>query len=108
MPKLYKLLDENGNQYLSEAKGEFGGYNGKDKIYGRMDCPSSLRWIAKGYYVDKRVFFKDEYTAVMAGFRPCACCMKNEYKRWKQDPVLFKETIIKEHNAEQQETELEP
>ena len=28
-------------------------------------------------------FFADEETAVAAGYRPCAKCMKEEYKKWK-------------------------
>ena len=28
--------------------------------------------------------FKDEATAIAAGYRPCAVCMKEEYKRWKE------------------------
>ena len=81
---MYKLLDENGKQYLSEEKGKFGG-NKALKIYGHLDCPSALRWIAKGYYVKNRVFFKDEVTAIAAGYRPCAVCMPNEYKKWKEE-----------------------
>lgn len=78
--KLYKLLDENGNEYLSEEKGELGG-NRKLKIYGRLDCPSALRYIAKGQYVKNRVFFKDEETAISAGYRPCGICMRKKYKK---------------------------
>lgn len=80
--KKYILTDGNGYQYLSDDKGLLGG-NKKLKIYGRLDCPSALRWIAKGYYVQNRVFFKDEQTAIKAGYRPCAVCMPDEYKRWK-------------------------
>ena len=80
---MYKLLDENGKEYLSEEKGLLGG-NKSLKIYGRLDCPSALKWIAKGYYVKNRVFFKDEETAIKAGYRPCAVCMPKEYKIWKE------------------------
>lgn len=83
MGKSYKLLDENGQEYLSTSKGKFGG-NKSLKIYGKLDCPSALRWIAKGYYVKNRVFFKDEETAIAAGYRPCAVCMPKEYKKWKE------------------------
>ena len=60
--KTYKLVDENGNPYLSQTPGTIGGYK-KRKIYGRLDCPSALRHIAKGEYVKYRVFFADEETA---------------------------------------------
>ena len=81
MDKLYKLIDENGNEYLSTTPGMLGG-NKRLKIYGRLDCPSAIRWIEKGYYVQHRVFFKDEETAISAGYRPCAICMKKEYNEW--------------------------
>ena len=43
------------------------------------------RAIEKGQYVQYRVFFKDEETAIAAGYRPCGICMKEKYK----DCVLF-------------------
>ena len=82
--KTYKLMDENGNIYVSEKPGTLGGYK-KRKIYGRLDCPSALRHIAKGEYVKHRVFFADEATAIKAGYRPCGICMKEAYKVWKAE-----------------------
>ena len=41
-----------------------------------------------GQYVKYRVFFKDEETAIAAGYRPCGVCMKAEYKRWKEQKAL--------------------
>ena len=76
-------MDENGNIYVSEQPGTLGGYK-KRKIYGRLDCPSALRHIAKGEYVKHRVFFADEATAIKAGYRPCGICMKEAYKVWKE------------------------
>lgn len=81
MEKKYHLLDENGNEYESETPGLLGGHR-RLKIYGRLDCPSALRHIANGHYVQHRVFFKDEETAIKAGYRPCGICMKKEYKAW--------------------------
>ena len=63
--KLYKLVGADGNPYFSEQKGILGGHKGL-KIYGRLDCPSALRHIARGGYVKHRVFFADEETAVAA------------------------------------------
>lgn len=80
--KKYKLLDKDGNEYLSENKGLLGG-NRRLKIYGRLDCPSANYYISKGQYVKYRVFFADEEIAINAGYRPCAKCMKKEYKNWK-------------------------
>lgn len=79
---MYKLRNEDNEEYLSEEPGTLGG-NKKLKIYGHLDCPNALRWIAKGYYVSNRVFFKNESTAIAAGYRPCGVCMPKEYKKWK-------------------------
>ena len=88
--KKYHLLDSNGKQYESDTPGTLGGHR-KLKIYGRLDCPSALRYIAKGQYVQYRVFFKDEETAIAAGYRPCGVCMKAEYKRWKEQKAMKKD-----------------
>ena len=84
--KKYKLIDSNGKEYFSDKPGTLGG-NKKLKIYGRLDCPSANRWVEKGYYVNNRVFFEDEQTAVKAGYRPCAVCMKEKYKKWKDNEI---------------------
>ena len=81
--KIYRLLGSDGETYESTIPGLLGGHK-KLKIYGRLDCPSALRYIAKGQYVKYRVFFKDEESAIAAGFRPCAKCMPEEYKLWKE------------------------
>lgn len=80
--KIYHLMGPDGKTYESDVPEALGGHR-KLKIYGRLDCPSALRYIAKGQYVQYRVFFKDEDTAIAAGYRPCGICMKEEYKRWK-------------------------
>ncbi|GFG55160.1 Ada metal-binding domain-containing protein [Mycolicibacterium agri] len=64
------------------ARGTLGGHR-KTRIYGRLDCPTALRAIAKGGYVKHRVFFADEAAAVAAGYRPCARCMPDRYREWK-------------------------
>lgn len=80
---MYTLLNKNG-YYKSEEKGLFGGYK-PDKIYGRLDCSTALRAIAKGGYVKYRVFFATEQDAIECGYRPCGNCMKKEYKMWKEN-----------------------
>lgn len=90
--KLYKLIGQDGMPYLSEEKGTIGGHS-KLKIYGKLDCRSALLYIAKGQYVKYRVFFKDEETAIKAGYRPCAVCMPLEYKAWK----TTQKTLIKRY-----------
>jgi methylphosphotriester-DNA--protein-cysteine methyltransferase len=58
--------------------------NARMKIYGRLDCPSALRAIKRGpTYARHRVFFADEASAVAAGFRPCAVCLRAAYNSWK-------------------------
>lgn len=80
--RLYSLIGCDGKPYLSATPGTLGGHR-KLKIYGRLDCPSALRHIAKGEYVSHRVFFADEATAIAAGYRPCAVCMRDQYNLWK-------------------------
>ena len=81
--KTYKLICPDGKPYISDQPGTLGGHN-KLKIYGRLDCPSAKRYIAKGQYVEHRVFFKDEADAKAAGYSPCGVCMKEAYKLWKE------------------------
>ena len=77
----YHLLDKDGNTVVSETPGRLGG-NRRLKIYGRLDCPSALRALPRGY-ARHRVFFADEATAIAAGYRPCGVCMREEYRIWK-------------------------
>ncbi|MFI9503006.1 Ada metal-binding domain-containing protein [Nocardia sp. NPDC052566] len=79
---MYTLIGADGHRYSSEAPGRLGGHR-RTKIYGRLDCPSALRTIARGGYVAHRIFFLDEATAISAGYRPCAVCMPGEYAVWK-------------------------
>ena len=80
--KQYRLLGADGRDVLSDAPGTLGGHR-RNRVYGRLDCPSALRWIARGHYVRHRVFFADEATAIAAGYRPCARCLPEAYRRWK-------------------------
>ena len=80
--RTYRLIGPDGGEILSPAPGALGGHRG-NRIYGRLDCAGAARAIARGGYVQSRVFFLDEETAVAAGFRPCARCMPEEYRRWK-------------------------
>jgi methylphosphotriester-DNA--protein-cysteine methyltransferase len=80
--KLYRLVGPDGREVLSERPGTTGGHR-RNRVYGRLDCPSALRWLAKGHIVRHRVFFADEATAVAAGYRPCAVCLPEAYRAWK-------------------------
>jgi len=78
----YILTGAGSLVFESPVKGKIGGHR-KSKIYGRLDCRVALRWIARGHYVKHRVFFADEDTAIAAGYRPCANCMRENYTVWK-------------------------
>jgi hypothetical protein len=78
----YVLLGSDGRPYLSAKPGEFGGHR-RGKRYGRLDCRAALRAVAAGGYVQHRVLFADEATAVAAGYRPCAVCLPTEYGAWR-------------------------
>ncbi|HET7843452.1 MAG TPA: hypothetical protein VFL14_04830 [Xanthomonadales bacterium] len=78
----FQLTAADGTQYESEVPGSLGGFRPR-RLYGRLDCPSALRFIARGGYVHGRVFFADEATAIAAGYRPCAVCMREQYRNWK-------------------------
>ena len=80
--KIYTLTGADGKPHRSLTKGTLGGHK-RDKIYGTLDCAGAGRWIAKGYYAKQRVFFADEQMAIAAGFRPCANCLPEKYKKWK-------------------------
>jgi methylphosphotriester-DNA--protein-cysteine methyltransferase len=83
MRKRYRLTGADGLPYLSDSPGQLGGHRGT-KVYGRLDCPTALRALAKGdTYRRHRVFFADEPSAIAAGFRPCARCLPAEYKLWR-------------------------
>jgi methylphosphotriester-DNA--protein-cysteine methyltransferase len=78
----YRLLGADGRPQESDEKGRWGGHRGT-RIYGRLDCPSALRALARGGYARHRVFFADEATARAAGYRPCAVCCRDRYNAWK-------------------------
>lgn len=86
---MYKLIGRDGKPYLFEEKGTLGG-NKSTKVYGRLDCPTALRYIAKGQYVKNRVFFKDEAAALAAGYIPCGHCLREKYKQYLQAPEAYK------------------
>ncbi len=78
----YTLLDPAGQPYQSDTAGTLGGHR-RGGLYGRLDCAAASRAIAAGGYVKHRVFFADEATAIAAGYRPCAVCLPELYKLWR-------------------------
>ncbi|WOO78362.1 uncharacterized protein LOC62_02G001909 [Vanrija pseudolonga] len=82
MPKKsYTLLSPTG-PYQSPIPGTLGGHR-RLKLFGRLDCPSALRALARGGYKTPRVFFLHEGDAWGAGYRPCGVCMRDKYLVWK-------------------------
>jgi methylphosphotriester-DNA--protein-cysteine methyltransferase len=57
----------------------FGG-NIKFKIYGTLQCASGKRMKK-----ENRIFFASEVQACENGYRPCGHCMKEGYKKWKNE-----------------------
>lgn len=84
MKQTWTLIGADGWPCESPTPGTLGGHR-RTTIYGRLDCPGALRWIARGHYVRHRVFFADEGTAAAAGYRPCAVCLPAGYRRWRVD-----------------------
>ncbi|QSQ11078.1 metal-binding protein [Myxococcus landrumensis] len=80
--RTWTLIGRDGKPYPSPVPGSLGGHRA-GRLYGRLDCRAALQAIARGGYVKHRVFFRDEATAIVAGYRPCAVCMPAEYARWK-------------------------
>lgn len=89
MTRAWRLIGADGAPYESAEPGTLGGHR-RSKIYGRLDCRAAERWIARGHYVRHRVFFRDEATAIAAGYRPCAGCLPERYAEWKADPAQFR------------------
>jgi metal binding Ada-like protein len=82
MSRAYTLVGRDGLPSVGATPGMLGG-NRRGRLYGRLDCPSALRALARGGYRPDRVFFADEPTAVAAGYRPCAVCLPAGYVAWK-------------------------
>jgi hypothetical protein len=80
--RTWSLVDGDGRPYRSSSAGTMGGHR-RSRVYGRLDCPSAQRALARGGYAPRRVFFADAATAVAAGYRPCAVCLPDAYATWK-------------------------
>jgi len=83
MAKSWRLVGADGAAFESACPGTLGGHR-RTRVYGRLDCAAACRAIARGGYRVNRVFFLDEPTAIAAGYRPCAVCMREAYARWRQ------------------------
>ena len=81
--RTWRLIGADGRPFASLRPGTLGGHR-RTKVYGPLDCATALRAIAAGGYVSNRVFFADEASAMAAGYRPCARCLPDEYRAWKE------------------------
>ena len=77
--KLFTLTGPDGTPFLSSARGTLGGHR-RNRLYGRLDCKTAARYLARGSYQKNRVFFADEASARLAGFRPCSHCLPGRAK----------------------------
>jgi hypothetical protein len=80
--KTWTLTGKNGKAFESDTPGTLGGHR-RGRRYGLLDCRAAAQAIARGGYEKYRVFFRDETTAIAAGYRPCAVCMPEKYAAWK-------------------------
>lgn len=80
--RVWTLVGPGGAFYESARPGSLGGHRGT-RIYGRLDCPSARRAMARGGYVKSRVFFASSEDAIAAGYRPCGVCLPGAYGRWR-------------------------
>jgi methylphosphotriester-DNA--protein-cysteine methyltransferase len=78
----WTLVGPDREPYASARPGTLGGHRAS-RIYGRLDCPAALRAIARGAYVNQRLFFLGEGHARAAGYRPCSVCLPGAYASWK-------------------------
>lgn len=81
------LIGADGQPFQSNQPGTLGGHR-RTRLYGRLDCPSALAALARGGYKDHRVFFATAEDATAAGYRPCARCLPEAYKNWKEGNLL--------------------
>jgi methylphosphotriester-DNA--protein-cysteine methyltransferase len=74
-----QISSESLRSKIHSGKVRFGG-NKKLKIFGLLSCRSGKRMKK-----ENRVFFTDEKEALQNNYRPCGHCMREEYKRWKNN-----------------------
>ena len=80
--KTWMLIGANGEPFESDTPGTLGGHR-RGRLYGLLDCRAAAQALARRGYSRHRVFFRDEATAIAAGYRPCAVCLPEKYAAWK-------------------------
>jgi hypothetical protein len=82
--RTWTLMGVDGKPFESDTPGALGGHR-RANVYGRLDCRAAAQAIARGYYTQHRVFFRDEASAIAAGYRPCARCLPEKYAAWRRE-----------------------
>nr|WP_298922918.1 Ada metal-binding domain-containing protein [uncultured Allomuricauda sp.] len=70
-------------RFLKQRKIQWAG-NKNLKIYGTLSCKSGKR-----LKVENRVFFDSDKDAIKEGYRPCGHCMREAYRVWKNNKLIF-------------------
>lgn len=70
-------------RFLKQRKIQWAG-NKNLKIYGTLHCKSGKR-----LKVENRVFFDSDKDAIKEGYRPCGHCMREAYRVWKNNKLIF-------------------
>lgn len=99
--KLFKLLGSDGKEYLLETPGTLGG-NTERKVYGRLDCPTSLSSVKRfpGSYEKSRIFADEKQPLPQDTVRAVIVCVSNieNIKRTLKSIVRnLVYNILKEH-----------
>jgi methylphosphotriester-DNA--protein-cysteine methyltransferase len=76
-----EISDADLRSKIKQKKICFGG-NRLLKIYGTLQCQHGKRMKR-----ENRIFFSTENEALQNACRPCGHCMKQQYKKWKNESV---------------------
>ena len=79
---LHSKIEDDDLRSQIRSEGILFGGNKKLKIYGTLRCSSGKRMKK-----ENRIFFSSESEAIENGYRPCGHCMKDNYKKWKNETV---------------------
>ena len=82
MTEANALIGADGRSYSSAEKGAIAGHRGT-KIFVASTARLRFGPSRRGGYIRDRAFFADTATARKAGYRPCAVCMPDAYREWK-------------------------
>tara|TARA_R110002051_G_scaffold91370_2_gene160699 strand:- start:19477 stop:19722 length:246 start_codon:yes stop_codon:yes gene_type:complete len=78
----HNLLNDNMVRFKIKTGAITFGGNKKLNIYGTLKCKSGLRMKR-----ENRVFFSSLQEALNSDYRPCGHCMREAYKKWKNEII---------------------